>query len=143
MAVVPVVRSLLGPLARVPQEPRRWYDVILWWELRRIPYNLIVGIVGMAGIVLYIYIDTLPPQLPPEQLQFEYGPALLLRAMLGNFFYTGGWVCELVLRSLTRQQIRWFGPVMFSLGLMLSLALPTLEVALDILYWLFRVVTRA
>ena len=143
MAVVAVVASLLGPLARVPSQPRRWYDVIVWWELRRIPYNLIVGIGGMAAVVLYIYIDTLPPQLPADQRDFDYFLAIFGGAVAANILYTGGWVCEIVLRSLTRQQIRWFGPVMLSLGLLLSLAAPVLGVTLNAFLWLSRVVTRA
>jgi hypothetical protein len=141
MVAVPVVRSLLGPLLRVPQESRRWYEVIAWWELRRIPYNLIVGPVAFACVMLILYVKTLPPQRPPEENDFDFFFAIYGGAVLANFFYTGGWVCEIVLKLLARREVRWFGPVLFSLGLMLSLAVPTLEVTVDTLSWLSRVVT--
>lgn len=131
--------SLLGSLARVPQEPRHWYDVIAWWELRRIAYNLIVGIEGMAGVALYLFIDTLPPRLPPDQLDWDVAFSIFGGAIVANILYTCGWVCEIGIRLLIRQQIRWFGPVMFSLGLLLSLAAPVSLVALNAFFWLSRV----
>jgi hypothetical protein len=138
-----VVRSSLGPLARVPQaEPRRWWEVIAWWELRRIPYNVIAGIVAIAGIALFTYVDTLPPQLPPEERDFDYFIAIYGGWFLANFFYTGGWVCEIFLRSVTKREARWFGPTMLTAGLLFSLAVPTLNVAGETLLWLSRVVTR-
>ena len=144
MAVVPVVRSLLGPLARVPQQPRHWYDVIVWWELRRIPYNLIVGIVGTAGILLIARLATLPPPLPPEQRDFDTFIATGMGALVANFLYTVGWVCEIAVRSLTRQQIPWWlGPALLSGVLLLSLTPPVLTVAGHTLWWLSRVVTGA
>jgi hypothetical protein len=144
MAVVSVVRSLLGPLVRVPQErPRQWYEVIVWWELRRIPYNVISAVVVFACIMGIFFVDSLPPRLPPEQLVWSPGFSAFGGAILANFFYTGGWVCEIVLRSLTRRQIRWFGPTMFTLGLSLTLGPLILGVVFDTLWWLSRVVTRA
>ncbi|MGD0765363.1 MAG: hypothetical protein ABR978_03560 [Dehalococcoidia bacterium] len=144
MVIVPVVRLFLGPLARVPQQPRHWYDVIVWWELRRIPFNLIVGIVGMACVVLIIYVDTLPPPLPPKEADFDYFVATGMGAIVANFLYAVGWVCEIAVRSLPRQQIPWWlGPALFSGVLLLSLTLPVLGVADHTLWWLSRVVTGA
>ena len=36
-----------------PLGHRSALDVILWWELRRLPYNLIVGFVGLCSLVFF------------------------------------------------------------------------------------------
>ncbi len=139
-ALIGVVALVLGPLLRVPEEPRHWYGIIAWWELRRIPYNVIVGIVGLVCVYLYLVVDALPPRLPADELDFDYFLVISVSAVLANVLYTGGWVCEVMLRSATRQQVRHFGPSMLRLGLLLSLAMPVSAVAFNALYWLSRVV---
>jgi len=39
-------------LFRVSDGERSAWDVIVWWEMRRVPYNLIVGTVGFLSLVI-------------------------------------------------------------------------------------------
>jgi len=82
-------------------EDRKWFQVILWWELRRLLYNLILGTVGMIG--LFVVHVTIP---------LIY---LLIGFML-NLFYTFGWISELfVVRKLFPEQIQRVYPKRFFL----------------------------
>jgi len=38
---------------RVPDTERKWYEIILWWEIRRIIYNFIVGLAGLIGVGIF------------------------------------------------------------------------------------------
>ncbi len=98
----------------------------------------------MAGIVLIICLDTLPPPLPPKEADFDFFIATGMGAVVANFLYTVGWVCEIAVGSLKGQHIPWWlGPALFGGVLLLSLTPPVLMVADHTLWWLSRVVTGA
>jgi hypothetical protein len=42
------------PLFRRVRLPERSWDVISWWESRRIPYNLIVAATGIASAIVML-----------------------------------------------------------------------------------------
>ena len=129
LAKLPVVGRLLS----IPDGPRRWYHVILWWELRRIAFNAIVGIIGIISVLVFVYLASQRPK------QFEDGPepfAILIFGFGANLCYTGGWMAELVTRFLWREHAAFFGPVMFSLGLLFSVALCFVPPLFTALIWL-------
>lgn len=124
---------IVGRLFSVPDGPRRWYHVIIWWELRRIAFNCIVGTVGIISVVVFVLLASLRPR------QFEEGPepfAILIFGFGANLCYTGGWIAELVARLLWRERATFFGPMTFSLGLLFSIALCFLPPLLAALVWL-------
>lgn len=124
---------IAGRLFSIPDGPRRWYQVILWWELRRIAFNCIVGAVGILSVVVFVLLASLRPT------QFEEGPepfAILIFGFGANLCYTGGWIGELVARLLWRERATFFGPMMFSLGLLFSLALCFLPPLFAAAVWL-------
>lgn len=60
---------------------RRWHEIILWWELRRIPYNVIMYIVGLLSF----------------QIGYVTIPLVYIIIGLGlNVLYTLGWIIELL-----------------------------------------------
>ena len=75
-------------LIRITNAQRKWYEIILWWELRRIPYNIIMYFVGLLSF--YISYMTIPL-------------IYLLIGFLLNICYTGGWIYELMF--VTQQSI--------------------------------------
>lgn len=98
-------------LLAVGSEPRPWWQVILWWELRRIPYNLIMAAVGLLSMAIMAV--TIPL-------------IYVLMAVGLNVLYTGGWLTELLLRVLT-QQPGWrqrFAPRAWLTYLVLSALVP-------------------
>src|SRR6187399_704461 len=66
---------------------RRWYEIILWWEFRRIPYNLIMSLVGYLSF--YIGYVTIP------LVYIAIGLSL-------NIIYTFGWIIELLFINQSR-----------------------------------------
>jgi len=61
---------------------RNWYEIILWWELRRVPYNLIMYIAGLLSFYIsYISIPLI----------------YVLMGLTFNIVYTFGWIFELLI----------------------------------------------
>jgi hypothetical protein len=120
-----------SPLAR----PWRWLfssaeertpgGIILWWEVRRIPYNLIVGAVGLCSVMLFFLFISISGKLQPGEDAVE-PMALIAAPFLINIAYTGGWIAELIVGFLRRDTTHAVGPFLFKLGLTFSLILAAL-----------------
>lgn len=101
---------------KTPRANRRWYEVIWWWETRRIIYNVIMYSIGFASF--YIGYVTIP------LLYLVVGGAL-------NGIYTLGWVTELVvIKKLTNESIRLSYPTYAFMGYLALSALFVLGIAL-------------
>jgi hypothetical protein len=103
----------------VPERNRRWYSIILWWELRRIPYNFILLITGIAGLLL-VYQFSRISGINVDSF-FESGLPIIAFALGANTGYTLGWVVELAASNLIDK--KEFGPRMFLRGTIFSLVL--------------------
>ena len=68
-------------ILKITNANRRWYEIIFWWEFRRIPYNIIMYFVGYLSF--YIGFVTIP------LVYLVIGLAL-------NIIYTFGWIIELL-----------------------------------------------
>jgi hypothetical protein len=105
---------------------RRPWDAIIWWELRRIPFNiliLIVGVVSLGSIILIGSYFVRPGEDVIEPLFALFGAVVY--GVLANLAYTLGWVTELLWSwgdtqrtELLRRRVFWLG-VAFSVGLTL------------------------
>ncbi|MDC4224478.1 MAG: hypothetical protein MPW15_09680 [Candidatus Manganitrophus sp.] len=122
-----------------PVEPRPWWKVITWWELRRIPYNLAVGVVGLISFLFFFLFIHLAHELKPGEDAIE-PLALFVAPILINFAYTAGWVSELLLRFFWRSGPHPVGPVLLKLGLIFSIAVVLLPSTLWFVIWLWRTV---
>jgi hypothetical protein len=105
---------------------RRPWDAIIWWEFRRIPFNIIifvVGILSLGSILLIGSYFVTPGEDVIEPLAMIFG--VIVYGVIANLAYTLGWVTELLwswgdterTESL-RRRIFWLG-VVFSVGLTL------------------------
>jgi hypothetical protein len=45
-------------ILRITKPDREWYEIIIWWELRRVPFNIIMYFIGLASF--YIGYVTIP-----------------------------------------------------------------------------------
>jgi hypothetical protein len=73
--------------------------VIFWWELRRIPYNLFIGVTAAVNLFIIIYFGSKHVE-PGEDviepvLLLVAGPAFFVGA---NLCYSAGWFLELFAR---------------------------------------------
>ena|SRR2546421_8211184 len=103
-------------------------DVIGWWEARRIPFNLLVG---SAGILTCIAVGVVALE-SEILLQSDFGfpdPPLfalfgiLLYGIIANVCFTGGWVTELIVRSVWPQEADRFAVSSLALGVIFSVLL--------------------
>jgi hypothetical protein len=97
---------------------RKWYEIILWWEIRRIPYNIIMFIVGMLSF--YIGYVTIP---------LVY--ALLALAL--NVVYTFGWIVELLVICRLKYEKRTKYPQYTFIGYLLLSALMVFGIAISLI----------
>lgn len=116
------------------------WDAIVWWEIRRIPFNFLVGVTGLIGIALVFWIGDI--LFPPGEDAIE--PMLLffgipVYAIAANVCYTMGWASEVwgwgdATEAANRRER------LFRLGLALSIGLTTLPFVLLLALWtVFRI----
>jgi hypothetical protein len=118
----------LSWLVAVPQGARSDLRVILWWEQRRLPYNVIVGGVGLISLLLFELAISRAGAVKPGDDPVE-PVAVLATALAMNIAYTAGWVVEIVMRRLSPEKSLVIGPALLKLGLTFSVALVLLPAA--------------
>lgn len=114
-----------------------WSAVIGWWEIRRIPYNLVVGGIGMISLLLFYLFLNLAGELKPGEDAIE-PLALLMAPVLINMAYTSGWMAELFLYFVWRQKSSALGPAFFQLGLSFSICVVMLPAMFWFVIWVVR-----
>ena len=114
-----------------PPEPLTAWQVIWWWEARRILYNGIVGIAGAVTSVMLLVAAALWPHSPgllasPSASVAADVFAAIIYGIVANLFYTGGWVIELIVRRAWPEAGAKFARIAFTLGTVFSVGVTTL-----------------
>ena len=111
--------------------------VILWWELRRVPYNLIVGVTGIATCGIFLGTALVCDALIGVPIGMSDGMgnllipfAILAYGVAANVCYTAGWAAELLVVFLAGRRPRHFAPILFALGTLFSIGLTLLPAVL-------------
>lgn len=117
-AITTAKRWLFAPL----DAPARWWRVILWWELRRIPFNLLIGAYGAICLVLFFWAISTSGRLRPGEDAVE-PLALILSPFAANVCYTLGWLFEVPMRILLPDLTLQFSPMLLRFGIVVSLFL--------------------
>lgn len=112
------------------QTPIRSRSVIVWWELRRIPFNLLL--LGYGALCLSVFLWGIlgcgilqPGEDAVEPL------ALIAAPVAANVCYTLGWLVEFPARQLFPSLSPEFGPRLLRLGLGLTAFL----ISIPAIYW--------
>ncbi len=122
------VRNHIQRLLERDPRPLSVRETILWWERRRIPYNLLVGCAGVVSIssgVLTALATQSECGIPDPPLFAAFG--IVLYGIAANAAYTSGWIVELALRHHIQPGV--FAQRAFLTGLVFSMLL-TLSPAL-------------
>ena len=120
--------KMLDRLLTVDKEDRNTFQIIGWWETRRILYNLIVLICGVVSLlVISAFVD-----LEPSEDLIEPG-AIFGFAILCNLGYTLGWLTEVF-----NKKDKTYGPTIFKIGLYFTLFWVFLPAVLHIVFWIGR-----
>jgi len=103
------------------------WQIIAWWETRRIPYNIIVGIVGIVSSGVCLITAALTEHFAGEALlpnpPFIALFAVILYGVMANVCFTGGWIAELIARKLWPEEVNAFAKISFFFGLVFSILL--------------------
>ena len=118
---VTLTRKFSDWLFSAPSGDRPLRDIILWWEARRIPYNLIVGGVGLCSLLLFFVFIGASGKLGPGEDAVEPF-ALLVAPFLLNICYTAGWIAESLFGRVLSPHGEAAAPRMLKFGLGLSVA---------------------
>ena len=105
---------------RVPDAERRWYDIIIWWEIRRVLYNLIIVPAGLFWLGILVLMLVLHSG-EGEDLGDPFLPIFFVFTyiIVANIFYTFGWISEIVGRG-SRPGNRSPAPDVFISGSIIS-----------------------
>lgn len=103
-------------------------DAIGWWESRRVPYNIVVGIAGTFSGFLALFTAVAASTLLSVDFGIPNPPGfaimvVVLYAIMANVCYTGGWIAEIFVRKLWPHEADLFATTSFFLGLLFSVFL--------------------
>ena len=117
------------------EEARAWWQVILWWEIRRVAYNFVVGLAGVITCAALFGIATYaertigsPFGLPDPRIIGLF--AIVAYGIGANVCYTSGWIAELLGRSLWPGKMEDFGIFTFAAGTAFSVVLTLAPIVL-------------
>jgi hypothetical protein len=116
--------------------------VVAWWELRRLPYNMIVAATAALSLFVFFAVGFTCERATGVPLGFPRPPLLVAVAVLAygivvNAFYTGGWILELLVAKLWRVSTPVFGPIAFTIGTAVSVVVTLVPAGLVILFAIF------
>jgi len=121
---------------RPPGELNAW-QVIKWWELRRIPYNLIVGATGIVAVVIMATVAAIcqarigvPMGIPDPPIIAVF--AAFVFGVMANVCFTLGWAVELGIAQVWGSVPTRFGELAFALGLLGSMLLALLPAVVTV-----------
>ena len=114
--------------------------------MRRVPYNIIVGIAGIAGSTLAFILgfaaERRGMEVPwPDPPLFLFG-FVVLYGLAANVFFTGGWISELLARRIWGGRAAAYGEISFSFGTVFSVLLTLLPSALFTIIVSIRLLLR-
>lgn len=112
-------------------------QVIRWWELRRLLYNVVLLVIGVAAIAGMEWLMTMVIPMGEDAVE---PMALVLGAVvygiMANLCYTLGWVIELWGRKADPVAARRRGRRMFRAGFLFSCTLTSLPFWFACVYWI-------
>jgi hypothetical protein len=114
-------------------------SIIRWWEIRRIPYNLMVGTVGIISLFLFYYFIDASNALKPGEDAVE-PMAIVLAPIMINICYTGGWIVELLLSNSRQKGSSPIGPLLLKIGVGFSLVVVLIPSTIWFVIWIVKII---
>ena len=121
---------MLRWLFSVDYEEKSISQIIAWWEIRRIPYNAIIGISGIFSLTLYFIFLELSGHLKTGEDTIE-PMALFIAPFLVNICFTAGWILESIIKIIRQSKFKRKSKQFMKLGVGFSLFV----VSFPALYW--------
>ena len=98
-------------------------QIIIWWEIRRIFFNMILFVTGLFTISACALLEYLFPRATENMQLWTDSPLIkiFLYAISANVLFTVGSISELFARKMFREKVVSFGSIAFALGLLFSI----------------------
>lgn len=113
----------------VPDGNRSFWNILAWWEVRRVLYNAIVGICGLPAFLYFVFGHTATWDASMwVMMTIWYG-------LSANLYYTAGWVCEYIAKKWFGEKAAHFGAICFALGTALSVTITVLLSLIAFVFW--------
>jgi hypothetical protein len=122
-------------------------EIIKWWELRRIPFNIAVGVTGILTCAILSTVDAIAENRLGEPLAFPSSPIGAILAIIGyaiaaNVCFACGWLTEIIVRKIWQEHAGKFAQISFSLGLLFSILLTLMPAAFFVVFLVIRLLER-
>lgn len=123
------------------------FEILKWWEKRRLPYNLIVGATGVLTCFITAMVAAISYKIFEEPIGIPDPPfvavfGVILFGIAANVCFTGGWIAELLAQKVWNEKAADFAQIAFTLGLGFSVLLTLAPAALDTLILCLRLLFR-
>jgi len=110
-------------------------EALVWWETRRIPYNFIVGSVGIITCILCFVIAVAAEIFFHSDFGLPDPPfvaiiGVVFYGIMANICFTGGWITELFFRRVAPKEADRFATNSFFYGVIFSVLLTFAPAAL-------------
>jgi hypothetical protein len=112
---------------------KRPWDAIAWWEIRRIPFNLLVLAIGLVSGSIVAFAGS--RLFGPDANLGNPFIGIMLYGLAANFCYTLGWITELLWGWGDTAQTESIRPKVFRVGLVFSASLTLLPAIAIPLIW--------
>jgi hypothetical protein len=142
------IRKLIHiPLFSRPQPLERSWDVISWWETRRLIYNALVGTAGVTSGIIILTTGYITEHMTGEATGIPDPPffaiiAVIVYGVMANICFTGGWILELLSRQMWGVRAEAFGEIAFAWGILGSVLLTLSPAAIIVLYAVISVISH-
>jgi hypothetical protein len=123
------MKKLLNKLFSHQLTDRNWYHIIGWWEIRRLVFNAVLLVFGLISLLIFLFVLKFDENIIHPFTPIAFG-------LLANFFYTFGWVTELLIRQFHKHKATAFGTKSFKIGLIISIVLTFLPTIFFCIHWI-------
>lgn len=114
-------------------------QIIRWWELRRLLYNAVLLVVGLAAIAGMEWLMGRAVPVGEDAVEpMALVVGVLVYGLMANLCYTLGWVIELWGRKTDPASARRRGQWMFRVGLLFSCVLTSLPFWFAGVFWIMH-----
>jgi hypothetical protein len=122
------------------------WQIVVWWELRRIPYNLLVGATGLGTVISMVITAMICDRLIGVPIGMPDPPVIavlgiLAYGIMANVCFTAGWIFELLLARAGMLPPR-FAQTAFCVGLLGSILLTLLPAVITVISVLLQLMLR-
>ena len=112
------------------------WDAILWWEKRRIAFNLVVLVAGILSILIVELIGSRLAKAGEDVVEpIAILMGVIVYAVAANLCYSLGWITELLWSGGNTSRTAELRPKVFRLGMILSIVLTLLPAVVLPLVW--------